>query len=108
MMNDLASPAKPLALSQGNSTTRRQFFARIRGGAGAALASSAVSFGSSAEAHPGSSAITDGTATDRAEDSYRNRVEAALAEAAIPVPKQMTNTDERQYPNFIGNFHKGL
>jgi hypothetical protein len=35
-------------------------------------------------------------------------VDAARAEASIPVPKQITNGDEENYRNFIGNFHKGL
>jgi membrane-associated phospholipid phosphatase len=41
-------------------------------------------------------------------DSYQVRVDAARAEAGVPVPKQITNGDEQNYPNFIGNFHKGL
>src|SRR3984893_1455385 len=104
-MNDLVSSARPVNPSRGNSTTRRQFFARVRGGAGAALASSAVSFGSSAQPQQESSG---GTGADRALDSYQIRVDAARAEASIPVPKQVTNGDEQNYRNFIGNFHKGL
>src|SRR6266404_1726522 len=107
-MNDLASRARPVAPSSGNSTTRRQFLARIRGGAGAALAASAVSFGSSAQADQESSGGTLGTGADRVLDSYQIRVDAARAEASVPVPKQMTNGDEQNYQNFIGNFHKGL
>jgi membrane-associated phospholipid phosphatase len=107
-MNDLDSHARPVARSRGNSTTRRQFLSRIRGGAGAALASSAASFGSSAEAHQESFGGTLGTGADRVLDSYQVRVDAARAEASIPVPKQMTNGDEQNYRNFIGNYHKGL
>jgi hypothetical protein len=69
------------------------------------LASSAVSFGSSAQPQQESSG---GTGADRALDSYQIRVDAARAEASIPVPKQVTNGDEQNYRNFIGNFHKGL
>ena len=107
-MNDLASRARPVTSLSSSSTTRRQFLARIRGGAGAALASSAVSFGSSAQADQESSGGTLGTGADRVLDSYQIRVDAARAEASIPVPKQRTNGDEQNYPNFIGNFHKGL
>jgi membrane-associated phospholipid phosphatase len=107
-MNDLDSRTTPVAPSSSNSTTRRQFLARIPGGAGAALASSAVSFGSSAEEHQHPSGGTLGTGADRVLDSYQLRVDAARAEASIPVPKQMTNGDEHNYRNFIGNFHKGL
>jgi hypothetical protein len=35
-------------------------------------------------------------------------VQAARAETRIPVPRQQTNGDEENYPNFIGNYHKGL
>ena len=72
------------------------------------MASSAVSFGSSAEANQESSDGTLGTGADRVLDSYQVRVDAARAEASIPVPKQITNGDEQNYRNFIGNFHKGL
>src|SRR5438105_3687258 len=108
MGDDLAARATPVTRSSSNSTTRRQFFARIRGGAGAALASGAVSFGSSVQAHPGSSGGTLSAGADRVLDSYQLRVDVAQAEASIPVPQQMTNGDEQNYPSFIGNFHKGL
>ena len=35
-------------------------------------------------------------------------MQAARAEANIPVPIQTTNRDEQNYSNFIGNFSKGL
>ncbi len=41
-------------------------------------------------------------------DSYENRVQAARAETRVPVPRQITNGDERRYPSFVGNFSKGL
>ncbi|TMJ47742.1 MAG: phosphoesterase, partial [Alphaproteobacteria bacterium] len=72
------------------------------------LASSAVSFGSSAQADQESSGGTVGAGADRVLDSYQLRVDAAQAEASIPIPKQKTNGDEQKYRNFIGNFHKGL
>src|ERR1700694_5879662 len=99
-MNDLNVRAIPATPSSSSSTTRRQFLARIRGGVGVTLASSAVSFGSSAEAHPPSSGGTLGAGADRVLDSYKLRVDPARAEASIPVPKQMTNGDEQNYPNF--------
>src|SRR5438105_4067315 len=107
-MNDLDSRATRVVRSSSSSPNRRQFLAQIRGGAGAAaLASSAVSFGSAAQAHQESSGSTVGA--DRVLDSYQLRVDAARAEASIPVPKQIANGDEQNYPNyFIGNFHKGL
>jgi len=35
-------------------------------------------------------------------------VNAATAEALIPVPQQVTNGDETNFPNHIGNYSKGL
>jgi hypothetical protein len=35
-------------------------------------------------------------------------VEAALTERQAPIPRQITNGDEQRFPNFIGNYSKGL
>jgi hypothetical protein len=107
-MSTAARHVRPVARSGGNAATRRDFLARIPGGAGAALASSALSVGSSAEAGQGPLDSVDGTGSDRVLETYQLRVDAARAEADLPVPKQKTNGDEQNYPNFIGNFHKGL
>ncbi len=109
-MNDLASRARPVAPSSGNSTTRRQFLARIRGGAGAALASSAVSFRSSAKTGEGQDDDPGGVSTGRVLNSYEIREQAARSETKVPIPRQITNGDERRYSNsnFIANFSKGL
>jgi hypothetical protein len=47
-------------------------------------------------------------AISRAAVSYEIREQAARQESQIPTPSQFTNRDEQNYPNFIGNFHKGL
>src|SRR4029077_1674246 len=109
-MNDLASPARPVAPSSGNSTTRRQFLARIPAGAGAAVASSAVSFRSSAKTGEGQDDDPGGVSTGRGLNSYEIREQAARAETKVPVPRQITNGDEQRYSNsnFIANFSKGL
>ena len=91
-----------------NSDTRREFLRRVRSGAAMTLASTAVSFGPSAEADPASRGSHNGGGVERVLDSYQNRVDAAAAEAQVPTPTQTTNGDERRYPNFIGNFSKGL
>jgi hypothetical protein len=80
----------------------------MRGAAAVTLASGAVSFGSSAEANQPPPGSLGSSAADRVLDSYQNRVRAARAETNIPVPTQTTNGDEQRYPNFIGNFSKGL
>jgi hypothetical protein len=88
--------------------TRREFLARVPAGAAAVLASGTGSVGSSAEAAQQQLADQNATSDRRVLGSYRNRVEAAQGEAEVPVPTQITNGDEHNYPNFIGNFHKGL
>src|SRR6266851_3605019 len=110
-MSNSASHAKPVARSGENSATRREFLARIPGRAGVALASSAVSFRSSAKAagegrddDPGS------VGSERALASYEVREQAARSETEVPIPNQITNGDEQRYQsqNYIGNFSKGL
>src|SRR6267143_5889104 len=109
-MNDLASRARPVAPSSGNSTTRRQFLARIPAGAGAAVASSAVSFRSSAKTGEGQDDDPGGVSTGRVLNSYEIREQAARSETKVPIPRQITNGDEQRYQNqnYIGNYSKGL
>jgi hypothetical protein len=90
------------------SATRREFLRRIRGGAAVTLASTAVSFEASAEADGGSPSNHSGGSVERVLNSYQNRVDAALAETRVPIPRQITSGDEQRYPNFIGNYSKGL
>jgi hypothetical protein len=80
----------------------------MRSAATVTLASTAVTSGSSARADQGSRGSANDGSVDRVLDSYQNRVQAARAETRIPVPRQITNGDEERYPNFIGNFSKGL
>jgi membrane-associated phospholipid phosphatase len=87
---------------------RREFFTRIPAAAAITVAGAAVPFGSSAEAGQDPLAGSNGPAGERAADSFQVRLEAARSEAALPTPKQITNRDEQYYPNFIGNFSKGL
>jgi len=49
-----------------------------------------------------------GVTNPRVIQSFNNRVNAATAEALIPVPQQVTNWDETNFPNHIGNYSKGL
>src|SRR5271166_5162207 len=90
------------------SATRREFLRWIPSGAAVTLASTAVSFESSAEADEGSPGSPSGGGVERVLNSYQNRVGAALAEAQVPIPRQITNGDEQRYPNLIGNYSKGL
>jgi membrane-associated phospholipid phosphatase len=72
------------------------------------VAGAAVPFGSSAEAGQDPPGGSNGAGSKRVADSFEIRLEAARSEAAIPIPKQITNQNEQNYPNFIGNFSKGL
>jgi hypothetical protein len=108
-MSRRASHPEPVACSIGdNSATRREFLTRMRGAAAVTLTSAAVTPGSSADADPGPPGSVDGGSVQRVLDSYENRVRAARAETRVPVPRQITNGDERRYLSFIGNFSKGL
>jgi hypothetical protein len=44
----------------------------------------------------------------RVRASFELRKEAAHAEGKVPIPRQNVNGDEKNYPNFLGNFSKGL
>ena len=109
-MKNPVSYAKPILRSGDNLATRREFLARIRGGAGVTLASSAVSFRSSAKAGESRDDDPGSAGTERVLDSYEVREQAARAETKVPTPKQITNGDEQRYKNqnYIGNYSKGL
>jgi hypothetical protein len=108
-MRNGGSRPKPVARSEpDNSATRREFLARVRAGAAVAVVSGTGSFGSSASAAERAPLGQSGAGRKRLLASYRNRVDAAQAEAEVPVPTQITNGDEERYPNFIGNYSKGL
>jgi hypothetical protein len=91
-----------------HSSSRREFLTRIPGAAAVGFASTAIPVGSAAEADAGRGSISEGPGTDRARDTYETREEAAREESKVPVPRHITNGDEQNYPNFIGNFSKGL
>jgi hypothetical protein len=44
----------------------------------------------------------------RVAESFELRFQAAIAEAAVPVPGHPNNGDETRFPNRIGNYSKGL
>jgi hypothetical protein len=91
------------------AATRREFLRLMPSGAAVTLASTAaVSLEPSAEADEGSPDGRSGEGLERILSSYRNRVDAALQERQVPIPRQITNGDEQRYPNFIGNYSKGL
>jgi hypothetical protein len=46
--------------------------------------------------------------TQRRNQAFRTRFDAALAQRNLPVPDHVTNGDEERYPNKIGTYSKGL
>jgi hypothetical protein len=91
---------------QDHSKSRREFLIRIPAVAAVTLASAAVPVISPGEAaEPKDSA---GAADNRAADSFQTRLNAAQEESEVPTPPQIANRDDQKYPNFIGNYHKGL
>ena len=98
-------------------SSRRAFLSQVGGAAaiagGVALAGP-VSKAAAATQEPNvASAPTTSTSAAatgrlRAMQSLANRVNAAQAEFARPLPNQITNGDEQRFPNHIGSFSKGL
>jgi hypothetical protein len=103
--DEISLEAKP------ETTSRRKFIGRVGSAAAASLAVSATGLSSlaqSASAQSTSSSSSSSGGTQRAQESYLNRVAAARAELAVPTPPEITNGDEQRYSNRIGNFSKGL
>jgi hypothetical protein len=92
--------------------TRRAFLSQVSGAAAATLAAGAMVSGAptSAAASPQEAFPLDSgsNARTRALKCFNIRVGAAQAELNVRVPGEVTNGDERRYPNYIGNYSKGL
>lgn len=92
-------------------TSRRKFIGRLGGAAAVSFVASTAGLTAGtggAAAQNNSVAAPDSNANQRAEQSFRNRRNAAFTELNIPAPVQVTNGDEQLYPNRIGNYSKGL
>ena len=109
---DISSHKKTTTTQTPEILHRRQFLERL--GVAATLAAGALASPSDASAQLSTSLSTGtispppGVTNPRVIQSYDNRVKAATAEALIPVPPQVTNRDETNFPNHIGNYSKGL
>jgi hypothetical protein len=105
---EVVNPPKDLPKSNATTvgTSRRKFLGQV----GAVLAGGAV-LGKAASA---GAAIGDRIAPpanasdDRVLQSFTLRVDAASAEAAIPVPPHTTNGDEQRYTDKSGTYTKGV
>jgi hypothetical protein len=107
----ILGPVETSASKKSKGSSRRAFLDRVGRAAAASIAASAVGLGSVAKAstgQDGSGEVSEPNANKRASKSYNNRRSAALAELNVPVPAEITNGDERLYPNRIGNYSKGL
>ena len=91
-----------------NGVNRRKFLKQA--GAATAIATGALALPpvASAQARSSGSGTATGVSNPRSVRSYQNRVRAAAREAQTPTPRQITNGDETNYPNYIGNYSKGL
>jgi hypothetical protein len=91
---------------QEGGTTRREFLTNLRAGGAAVAASGALSLGASAAAS--TEPFSPPSGQQRAQQSFLVRLQAATNERQVPIPRQTPNQDEQLYPNFIGNYSKGL
>jgi hypothetical protein len=111
LLKAIPGPDENSAERNSKGTDRRKFIGRLGCVAAASLAASATGFSSVAQpagVQSDSTATSTSSDSNRAQQSFQNRVNAAHAELNVPVPPQITNGDEQLYPNRIGNFSKGL
>ncbi len=108
-VGEVSSRKKPVV------SGRRKFLEQV--GVAATLAAGALESPSTASAQLGGTLGSGslgsvsppvGVTNPRVIQSFNNRVNAATAESLIPVPQQVTNGDETNFPNHIGNYSKGL
>ncbi len=91
---------------------RRKFL--LQAGAAATVAAGALaspplaSAQSSGSRSSGSTPSRLASSNPRKVQSFQNRVGAATREAQVGIPIQITNGDETNFPNYIGNYSKGL
>jgi hypothetical protein len=106
-------PEKNPAKLSSQGSDRRKFIGRLGCAAAASYAVSAtglapVAKAAGAQSRANSASALGFSGSTRAQQSFQNRLDAALAELSVPVPQQITNGDEQLYPNRIGNYSKGL
>jgi hypothetical protein len=98
-------------------STRRAFLGQVTSAAAVTVAAAAAvsapltaaaASAESATVTPSSTPPSSASATARSLTSFSNRVTAAQTEFNVATPVEITNGDESRYPNFIGNYSKGL
>lgn len=106
-VKDVLPAEFPSAMKTASGLNRRKFLEQ-------AVAATAVAAGvlalppvASAQSRSSAGGSSSGVNNPRSVRSYQNRVSSAAREAQVPIPRQITNGDETNYP-YIGNFSKGL
>lgn len=101
-------------------SSRRAFLSRVGGAAATIAAGAALAQGAQAASNSGNATQDFGRSQGpasadsavfgraRAVQAFNNRVSAAQAELSVRTPSEVTNGDEQRFPNFIGNYSKGL
>ncbi len=112
LASTLPAPKNPAAEQLKKPSSRRAFLSQVSGAAAATLAAGAIvsaptAAAASAQQDPGSQDSGDQD-RGRAQKCFNIRVNAAQAELRLRVPGEVTNGDEARFPNYIGNFSKGL
>jgi hypothetical protein len=89
-------------------TPRREFLRQLGGAAAATVAVGSIGVAPLVATAGESSTPVSKMAKGRMQDCYDIRMDAARETGKIAMPAQITNGDEQRYPNFIGNYSKGL
>jgi hypothetical protein len=102
------------------SSSRRAFLSQVGGAAATIAAGATLAQGSRAATSSGNATQDFGRSQEaasaesgvsgraRAVQAFNNRVSAAQSELSVRTPNEVTNGDEQRFPNFIGNYSKGL
>jgi hypothetical protein len=110
-LKPILAPKDLIEKPSAESPSRRKFIGGLGCAAAATLVASATGARTEAKSSSGQNGFPAATAlngTQRAQQSFVNRRNAALAELNVPIPAEITNGDEQRYPNRIGNYSKGL
>jgi hypothetical protein len=89
-------------------TPRREFLRQLGGVAAATMAAGSVGLAPLVATASAATTPIRKMAKGRMQDCYDIRMDAARETGKIAMPAQITNGDEQRYPDFIGNYSKGL
>ncbi|MGA7919960.1 MAG: SPOR domain-containing protein [Candidatus Acidiferrales bacterium] len=110
-LKPIRGPKDSFEKSNAESPSRRKFISGLGCAAAASLVAGATAVSTESKSTVRQNdrpAASDWPGNQRALQSFQNRQNAAIAELRVPIPPEVTNGDEQRYPNFIGNYSKGL